>query len=250
MATTHNPNPTLVEAYVEFWFDPPDGTEWDSFVVPRFFKKVAAKFPIRKRVESVRVDAGMATSIDPSQIAPNGSPTPSYHFFSQDKRSLVQLGENLLVVNYSTPYPGWKAVQTNVIECFELYVKLWKPETVVRAGLHYIDRLDLPEDEDGLEKYLNVLPNLPNFPDKPATNVSMCYEVAGAEEGDVMAVSLRQQPSDSPDGLTFLFQRDYEAQDAFAPDRNTLWKWLDRAYNYVDRTFQEAVTDDCRNLFK
>lgn len=250
LATTHDPNPSLVEAFVEFLFAPPDGAEWDSFVVPAYYKRIHTKFPTRKRSDSVGTKARLPSGGSQPKFPLNGSPTPWHRFISKDEKTLVQLGENLLVVNQLPPYHGWDVFRPTVIECFESYVKLWKPERVVRASLHYIDKIELPEDDAGLEKYFNLLPILPEFPDKPATNVSMSYEVAGAGEGDVMVVAMWQHPSADPDGLTFLFRRDYEAADGFSPDRDATTGWLDRAHDYLHRTFKDALTDECRNLFK
>ena len=45
--------PPLVEVFSEFFFQPEEGKEWDSFVTPSFYKKFEKRFPTRKRFNAV-----------------------------------------------------------------------------------------------------------------------------------------------------------------------------------------------------
>src|SRR5262249_11936162 len=148
-------NPPLVEVFTEFFFQPPQGVEWDSFIVPTFYKKVAKDFPTRKRLGTVGFQVRLAPSGTPPEFQSFNPSTPRHRFISENEKTLVQLGENLLAVNQLPPYYGWENYEPRVVECFGLYVKLWKPERVARAAVHYIDKVDLPEAETGLERYFN-----------------------------------------------------------------------------------------------
>jgi uncharacterized protein (TIGR04255 family) len=166
-------SPPLVEVFTEFFFQSPEGIEWDSFIVPSFYRKIAKNFPTRKRTATVGIQVRMSGGGAPPEFQPFGPPTPRHRFISENEKTLVQLGENLLVVNQLPPYYGWEKYEPTVVECFGLYVKLWKPARVGRAAVHYIDKIDLPEAEAGLERYFNLLPVLPEFPPQPATNLTM-----------------------------------------------------------------------------
>jgi len=244
-------NPPLVEILTEFFFVPAEGIEWDSFIVPAFHRRIAAGFPTRKRLPAVGIEVRMSSGGDSPEFKPLGLPTPRHRFISEDEKTLVQLGENLLVVNQLPPYYGWEKYRPRVVECFNLYVKLWKPTRVGRVAVHYINKIDLPEVEAGLEEYFNLLPTLPDFPLQPVvTNLSMSYEVPGSNFGDIMVVSMKQHSSANPDGMTFLFQWDYIASDGLPCDSEAQTEWLDQAHEYLYKVFMSTLTDKCRKLFE
>src|SRR5207244_219697 len=118
---------------------------------PSFYKKIAKNFPIRKRLNAVGIEVRVPGGGAAPEFQPFGPPTPRLRFISEDEKTLVQLGENLLVVNQLPPYYGWEKYEPTVVECFDHYTKLWKPSSVARAAVHYIDKVDLPMLETGLE---------------------------------------------------------------------------------------------------
>jgi uncharacterized protein (TIGR04255 family) len=242
-------NPPLVEVFTEFFFQTENGVEWDSFVTPDFYKKIAKKFPTRQRLNAVGIEVRVPGGRASPEFQPVGPPTPRYRFISADEKTLVQLGENLLVVNQLPPYYGWGKYEPIVEESFDLYAKLWKPSAVPRAAVHYIDKVDLPVPEAGLEQYFTLVPMLPEFPDKPATNLALSYEVPGAAPGDILVVTMRQRPSADPQGMSFLFQSDYVATGGLPRETAAIKEWLGNAHDFLRDVFLSTFTDKCRALF-
>jgi uncharacterized protein (TIGR04255 family) len=242
-------NPPLVEVITDFFFQPPDGKEWDSFALPGFYKKIAKGYPIRQNLTTVGIEMRLTGGGASPEFQQYGPPTPRHRFLSDDQKTLVQIGDNLLAVNQLPPYYGWERYEPKVAECFELYSRTWKPTRVARAAVHYIDKVDLPEAEAGLEKYFNLVPVLPEFPGVGATNVWLGYEISGATPGDLLKVTMKQHPSANPEGMTFLFQWDYIATNGLSVDLATVRDWLSEAHMYLHNTFESTFTDQCRKLF-
>jgi uncharacterized protein (TIGR04255 family) len=250
MAKTHKyKNPPLVEVFTEFFFQPHDGQEWDSFILPTFYKKIEKDFPTRQRLSSVGIEFRVAGGGAGPEFQRFGPPTPRHRFLAEDQKTLVQIGDNLLVVNQLPPYYGWERYEPRVADCFGQYCRLWKPARVARAAVHYVDKVDLPVVEAGLDRYFNLLPVLPEFPPQGATNISLGYEVPGASEGDVLVVTMKQHPSASPDGMTFMFQWDYVSTGGLEPETPAVREWLAKAHDYLHATFESTFTDECRELF-
>jgi uncharacterized protein (TIGR04255 family) len=241
--------PPLVEVFCEFFFEGPEGTEWDSFGVPSFYKKIKSDFPTRKRLASVGVEFKVAGNGAAPEVKTVGPPTPRHQFVSENGKTLVQLGENLLVVNQLPPYYGWERFEPTVAECLKTYVGIWKPKTVARAAVHYIDKVDIPKPEVRIEQYLNLYPNLPEFPGTTATNLAMAYEVGGASEGDILAVTMRQHPSANPEGVSFMFQWDYVATVGMPATSSAVGSWLKGAHGFLSQVFLSTFTEDCLKLF-
>jgi uncharacterized protein (TIGR04255 family) len=242
--------PPLIEVFTEFFFQAAEGVVWDNFIVPKFYRRIATAFPTRQPVSSLGIQVRIPGGGNAPEFEPFSPPIPRHRFVSEDEKTLVQLGENLLVVNQLPPYYGWEKYEPRVVECFALYVKLWKPRRVARAAVHYLDKVDLPEAETGLEKYFNLLPVLPEFPQAAATNLTISYEVPGANEGDILVVTMKQTASADPDGMSFLFQWDYVAPAGLPADRSAVQRWLRQAHDFLSGVFLNTFTDECRKLFE
>jgi uncharacterized protein (TIGR04255 family) len=244
-------NPPLVEMFCECFFQSPDSKEWDEFLVPDFYKKLDSEYPHRKQLHPV----GMFSQGDDSRVAGAPSslnaPTPRFLFSSKDRKSFVQVGENVLVLN-QLPTPGvfWKDFESQVVKCFKTYALLWKPKLLTKVALHYIDRVDIPTDEFQLEDYFNLYPLLPSSINKPVMNLAMEFEVEGVSPGDVMSVAFRQYPSAGPQSSSFQFQWDYVATPQVAPpDPGEIRSWLGAAHRFSVDLFHSAVTPKCKELF-
>jgi uncharacterized protein (TIGR04255 family) len=241
--------PPLVEVFTELFFQQPEGVEWDSFVIPRFYKKVQKDFPTRQRLSAVGIEFRMAGGGAAPEVQTLGPPTPRQRFISENGKTLVQLGENLLVVNQLPPYYGWERYEPTVVKCFEFYTTLWKPKSVARAAVHYIDKIDIPKLDVGIEEYFHLYPRLPDFPNSPATNITMAYEVQGAAEGDILAITMRQHPSANPEGICFMLQWDYVATRGLETNPEAVKAWLAAAHDMISQVFRSALTEECMKLF-
>jgi uncharacterized protein (TIGR04255 family) len=222
--------PPLVEVFCEFFFQPdPDG-EPDPLAIAKFWKgKIRADFP--------------------RAIQPSGPPMRRDRFASEDGKTLLQIGENMLVVNQLPPYYGWERFEPAVVDCFAQYIRQWKPARADRAAVHYVDKIDIPHLEFDLTEYLNLYPTLPEFPKTPATNIALSYEVQGATEGDIVITTMRQHPSANPDGATFTIQWDYVASGGLEANREQVQSWLGKAHEFLSALFISTLTDECRKLF-
>jgi len=242
--------PPLIEVFCEFFFETAAGVEWDSFIVPTFYRKVRKDFPTRQRMSTVGFQLMMGVGVPPPQMQSVGPPTPRHRFISENGKTLVQLGDNLLVVNQLPPYYGWERFEPTVMQCFRLYTQLWKPEKVARAAVHYIDKVDIPSLDVGIEEYFNLYPTLPEHPGTPATNLALTYEVQGAVAGDILVGTMRQHPSANPEGMTFLFQSDYVATGGLPSDEKAVQSWLNKAHDFVFDVFLSTFTDKCYKLWE
>jgi uncharacterized protein (TIGR04255 family) len=242
-------NPPLVEVFSEFFFQPPEGEEWDPFVAPSFYRRIEKKFPTRQRVPGGGIEIRVASSGAAPEFQRFGPPTPRYRFISEDGKTLVQLGENLLAVNQLPPYYGWERYEPVVMESCTLYEKLWKPATLARAAVHYIDKVDLPEVEVALDRYFNLFPVLPEGIEQPVTNLTVACEIPGVNTGDILVLTMKQQPSANPDGTAFLFQWDYVATGGLTLNVTAVREWLNAAHDFLSRLFLSTFTEECRKLF-
>ncbi len=246
-------NPPLVEVFCELFFALSEGEEWDAFQTPQFYERIRHKMPVRKDLHTVGIAVTVPHGAKGGQgldVRPHGPPTPRYRFQSSDGKTVAQIAENLLVVNQLPPYYGWESFQSVLLEAFSHYVDLWPVAQIERVALHYVDKVVVPESQFELAAYFNLYPVLPIEAGEPITNVAMAFEVAGAGEGDILALSFRQQPSADPDRTAFLFQFDYVATQARPATSAHLSEWLAGAHEHTRRLFENTFTERCKQLFR
>jgi uncharacterized protein (TIGR04255 family) len=222
-------NPPLIEVVCEFQFEPSPEKIPYALLLAKFWKgKMKAAFP--------------------QAIQPTEPPKPRDRFASENGKTFVQIGENLLVVNQLPPYYGWEQFEPVVVDCFREYARHWRPLRVERAAVHYLNKIDIPQLEFNLDKYLNLLV-LPPFPNKPVMNISASYTVCGARESDVVVTTLRQLSSANPEGTSFLITWDYYTNGGLPADTDQLQSWLGDAHDFQRELFVSTLTDECRKLF-
>ena len=241
--------PPLVEVFCEFFFENAVGQEWDWFIVPKLYNKLRGKFPRRKHIRSVGVQFRMEPLRGVQDLETLGPPTPRHQFFSEDSKSLVQVGENLLVVNQLPPYYGWERFEPLVIDCFETYCTLC--EAHKRRPLcssTTLTRWMCPKQTSHLKIISTFTQSYPGR--TPVTNLAMAFEVRGADEGDILAVAFRQHPSANPEGTSFLLQFDYVATRPREPSLETIRYWLQTAHDFASGYFRSTITAKCEKLFQ
>ncbi len=239
--------PPLVEVFCEFFFENAEGREWDWFIIPKLYGRLKKSFPTRKHFRRVGVQLRMDPLAGAQELERIGPPMPRHQFLSEDGKSLVQVGENLLAVNQLPPYYGWERFKPLVTECFGAYCTLARPKSVARRALHYIDKIDVPKAEFRVEDYFNLYPVLPA--QDPVTNLAMAFELRGAGDGDILAAAFRQHPSADPEGSSFLLQFDYVATQPTEPSLQIVSEWLDNAHEFTSRYFRSTITSECEKLF-
>ncbi|MEX0710744.1 MAG: TIGR04255 family protein [Pirellulales bacterium] len=241
--------PPLLEVFCEFFFDLEEDPSWDGFLVPRFFEAIEADFPSRKHLQAfgvqLRLDEGGQVGVERK-----GSPTPRHRFESHDGKTLVQVGENLLVVNQLPPYYGWERFAPRVIDCWQKYSSVWQPKRISRLALHYIDKIDIPDRQVRLENYFNLYPTIPQVVDKPMANLAMAFEVTGDQDGDVLVASFRQLASADPTMSSFLFQWDYVSGGEIESTPEAVGSWLAAAHTLMSTYFRATMTEECEKLFQ
>jgi uncharacterized protein (TIGR04255 family) len=225
-------NPPLLEVFSEFFYQPdPEREEPYALSLAKFWR-------------------GKLKNDFPRAVQPAGPPRPRDRFTSEDGKTLLQIGEDLLVVNQLPPYHQWERYEPVVVDCFSQYTRQWKPVRVNRAAIHSINKIDIPRLDFNLDEYFNLFPVLPDFPKKPATNIALSYEVQGAVEGDLVATSLRQHDSANPEGVSFLLQWDYVATGGLQADPRQIQSWLAKAHEFLSELFGSTFTEACLELFE
>lgn len=243
--------PPLLEVFCEIVFEPVGGQEWDGLLLAGFYDRLGRqRFPRKKGLNTVGVALELGGA-DETKVDRLGPPTSRLQFLTGDGNRIVQVGENLLAVNQLPPYYGWEKFEKDALDALALYLDVWKPRRVRRAGLHYVDRIEIPGETIHLPDWFNLFPVLPtSFQDRPVSNLTMAFEVVGKREGDLLSIQFLQQPSANPELTPIHLQWNYAATRGLEATEAAVRDWLSLAHEATGTAFRSALTAKCETLFE
>jgi uncharacterized protein (TIGR04255 family) len=162
-----------------------------------------------------------------------------YRMFSADATNIVVIGRQAFTISRLAPYTGWE----NFIGRARLNWVLWKRavgwQGVVRVGVRYINRIDVPNPDEKpipADEYLLFRPVLPVFEgsqvaDSFAINASM--RIANSE----FQLILNAGPTASPLVRTtsFLLDIDVSRETNLPKNDDALWALVDEIRTLKNR---------------
>ena len=245
--------PPLLEVYCEFVFDASEGEPWEGLRVTEFMRAICPDYTQRRMMHS---GGGRAQLHDEDEVTwDDNDPdeaVPLFRFSTDDGTTIIQVGENLLVVNQLPPYYGWSRFSPRVLEAIESYRNTWRRKQIAQVFLHYVDRVFIPEPNFEFRDYFNLYPVLPPHFSKPYTNFSLSLDLEGCGKGDVMSVALQQDSSADPDGISFLLNWDYGSTEPVGLDSRLaqIHEWLETAHGCCRAHFDSLFTERGFALFE
>jgi len=176
------------------------------------------------------------------QMTPEEGPSmqPRVRCWSADKKQLIQIAEDLVIVNLVGEYPGWKPFT----DLFELAIReVARAETAIKIlNLNTIDRFVVPAESYALERYVNcsgeIVPTWYRGSKEPL-DITLGHGVV-REEGWNRQVNVKVRRRD---GISIEFrvtlQRTIGTQGHW---RDT----LQELHNDANRIFETLITDATR----
>ena len=237
-------NPPVVEALCEIYFAE---SSWDDTVPGAFYERIRARFPRKQRreIQEAKITMGPETSSAGVQRLP-----PWMQFLTEDGSLMIQIAENLVVVNQLLPYRHFENWEPVIYETLNVYNEVALPEKIIRIGLRYINRIEIPGTIIAMEDYFTIYPNLPRFFGNRHGAFLVRVEVPQAELGHTALITFG--PADTPQtaGETQAFMLDLydRVSRPLEPNEAELKKQVRAAHDNVVMAFEGSITDQLRDL--
>lgn len=233
-------NPPLTEAVCEFRFEA--GEPWDWAVPGRLYERLGGEFPRREHVPPM--------GNTPAAV-PGGArllPAPiRMRFLSSEGNAMVQVGCDLLAVNYLRPYPGWEAFSRTIYAALDAYESVARPAGLVRVGLRYINRIEVPVLEPATpvesSEYITASPGVPpRWQGEPLRGFVQRIEVPFPSVQAVLTVHSGSAEADRQDCVAFLVDLDFATDLTGVLPLGGAREWLEAAHREVFGAFQACIT--------
>lgn len=168
---------------------------------------------------------------------------------SADELDVIMINKNTLLISRLAPYPGWEAFAARFRENFERFTEEFGRRTFVRAGMRYINRLDVPSDASDIRQFIKVYPALPEFERSKPRTFAMTSTFELEEQG--LAVTLQSATVESPVPRCKSLVIDIDVfVEKDLPMRYDRWdSKLNQMREVKNDIFERSITDEARNLF-
>jgi len=236
-------NPPIVEALCEFRFEP--GAPWDMTVPGLVYERIRDGFPKRRQAKAFEV----SVAAEPEGIGQQVLTADRMQFLREDEKALVQVGANLLAVNYLKPYTTWQEFLPLIRQGFDAYLAAANPKGIQRIGLRYINRIEIPGQRIELEDYFEfrpfIGPQLPQDFGPFIVGIQVPYE----NSRDFLRLQLAKASAETPNTVAIMLDLDYFLARPGEVPQDNVFEWVDVAHNHVEEAFEACITDRLRQMF-
>ncbi|MCA9585831.1 MAG: TIGR04255 family protein [Myxococcales bacterium] len=237
-------NPPIDEALCEFRFAP--GQEWDLTIPGRLHGAVKDEY------------AGKPRNLFQAQLQVAGNAPPAVAW--NQNVSMVQLtdvagthlltvGPDLLSVHILRPYPenGWEVFRPMIERAFEQYVAVAQPAGLMRLGIRYINRVEVPERTAKSDKYFKCLPAAVDG--LPQNLQAFMHRAEYAYEDGVRLITTFATVDGPPDKSSFVLDLDVVLEAGESRPLGDALKLVDDLRQRERDAFEALITDELRRLF-
>jgi len=160
---------------------------------------------------------------------------------------VVQAKSDGLAVSRLPPYESWDGLVATLQALWPVYVEVFKPSTVLRLGVRYINRVLLPDTEKvDLDTVLTAGPKIPPTLPQDLTQFVTRVVIPLAADGIVLTVlqSLESAPGDTTGRRAFVvLDIDAACEQTMSPTAPEMWDRLDSLRHAKNMAFFGSLTE-------
>lgn len=216
-------------------------------------KRVEDRYPTRNERYAVsggfqiqnKIGAKPSLDLKPSEAAVDG-----YIHKTIEGKSIFQARLDGFTYNLLKPYSKWSDFSSEAKRLWDIYREALAPETkVVRLGLRYINRIELPLPFDDFSEYFNTVPVIASKLPQELAHFFMQLVIPDGETG---AYAVVNETMERPSGTKLPFILDIDAAKDVILDckSSKVWEIYEELHDFKNRVFMESITDKTKELFK
>lgn len=214
-------------------------------IFEQFAKTELKEFPISNKRQNVNV------RIDNSRGTGHIGKTTNllgYIFSNIQGNRKVQFRLDGYSFNMLRPYSNWDDFSDTAFKHLQKYITLAKPLAITRIGLRYINRIDLPFENQEFENYIKYLPPVPAGLPKKFEKYFLQMQIP--VDDDLSKAVISQTFEQEKNGrIPFIIDIDVFQDDRIKAN-DSLTEKFNSLRNLKNRIFEDLVTEDCKHFFK
>jgi uncharacterized protein (TIGR04255 family) len=211
----------------------------------QFAKLELKEFPISNKRQNVNVR--IDNTQGPGQIGKTTN-LLGYIFSNIQGNRKVQFRLDGYSFNMLRPYSNWEDFSKSAFNHLQKYISVAKPLAITRIGLRYINRIDLPSENQAFKNYIKYLPTVPAELPNKFEKYFLQMQIPSDDGLSKAVISQTFQP-DQNGRIPFIIDIDVFQEDRIKAS-DSLIERFNNLRNLKNKIFEDLVTDDCKQLFK
>ena len=237
--TQQYPNPPVVEAIVDFGFQP--SRDWNLLVPGQVYDRVKHEYPIQETVYPDYLPRAQEL------FQTRGFPfVERIRLRATDGTRILQMGRDRLILNQLRPYPGWERLKPDTVGILEHYRQIAVPHALHAISIRYINQINVP-DGTPLEGLFAFRPAI----EGPLADHLKDFTLSGKfgfERGDALEVQLASIDPAEGSQQSYVLDLDYSAGPEHIPLLDQVGDWLDVAHNRIEQAFEQTIQNSVRQI--
>jgi uncharacterized protein (TIGR04255 family) len=176
-------------------------------------------------------------------------------FTNQNKQQIFQARMDGFTFSTLAPYDSWEPFRDEARRLWRLYRSVAKVESITRAAVRYINRIDIPSAPTAqLERYLRTYPEV--SADMPSegflTNFFMQVQLWQFDLQCLLIVNETSVPPPNDETTSIQLDLDLfrELEEPWTANEDAAaWDFLEQLHDRKNEVFEASITDATRRLF-
>jgi uncharacterized protein (TIGR04255 family) len=221
--------------------------ETDLTALSGFQELIKEEYPTRQERIAWEGRFEIKEGSPPEVEVPSGGPD-GYLFFSPDGKKIVQARKDGFTFNKLKPYTHWEDFIQEARQLWEHYIDIANPSSIVRLGLRYINRIEIPLPLNDLNQYILTAPQL--SPEIPYSLSGFFMRlVVQNPQIPAMAIITETIEQSNENNLPLIFDIDVIHETNMNPTEE-IWSRFTEMQKFKNTVFFNSITEDGRKLFR
>ncbi|MFH0802016.1 MAG: TIGR04255 family protein [bacterium] len=223
------------------------GPQWDFTLPGRLYELVKEDFP----------EKGFVV-ITEAKFEPTPHRTEERHIpvsiqarvkFTKANESHLQIGQDLLVLNYLGPNPYWKNVFPLLKKTLDSYQKVCCDDEkgippLRRLRLQYLNLIEMPKKDWKISDYFQLYPHVPTKLGAKSSAFQLITKIPTTSAGPYVLAEIRSAKSNKEDCVAvWLILHVTKMTRKRSLNADKITKWFDEAHTIADFFFHEILTE-------
>ncbi len=171
-----------------------------------------------------------------------------YLFSSTDQKLIVQARLDGFALSRLAPYENWQCFRDEARRFWNAYRQIVRPEKLLRLGVRYVNRLDLPLPFKDFKEYLTTIPEVsPGLPQGLA-GFFMQLNIPELDSKRTLVLTEALVEPPKPGVVSVVLDIDLARTDDLPKDEEAIWGILDELRVRTNEAFEACITDRTREL--
>lgn len=242
-------NPPILEAVLDIRVTLPPSVNTPK--LETFSEGLEDRFPVKLPLNTVQFGFERQGGEPPLASVPMAD-TFGYRFQSSDGQKVVQVHRAGFIFSRVGNYDTWANFSQEARGLWQRYLAIAEPESVVRLGLRYINRIPIPlgEQPADFKDYILTTPEI--APDVPQELITffMRLVIPSADHTSFATIIQAMEPMVlGPGVLPLIFDIDTFKEQRFDPHSEAIWEEFAALREFKNQIFYKSITDKTRSLF-